>query len=87
MMKLRIHFCWSKSVLGSTNLATAAALGESCGVFLARAKLMSFMDSGVALLLYRIRAVLSVEPAAGSCGVMSACHLAMVALRRIWLGL
>ena len=38
----------------------AAALGESCGVFLARAKLMSIVDRGVAPLLYRIRAVLSV---------------------------
>ena len=86
-MKPRIHFCWSKSVLRLTNWATAAALGELCGVFLARAKLMSVVDSGVAPLLYRIRAVLSVDPAAGSCGVTSACYLAMVALRRIWLSL
>ena len=69
------------------NWATAAADGQSCGVFLAKAKLMSVVDSGVAPLLYRIRAVLSVEPAAGSCRVTSACHLAMVALRRIWLRL
>ena len=48
---------------------------------------MSVVDSGVAPLLYRIRAVLSVEPAAGFCGVTSACHLAMVALCRIWLHL
>ena len=41
----------------------------------------------MAPLLYRIRAVLSVDPAAGSCGVTSACHFAMVASRRIWLRL
>ena len=46
---------------------------------------MSVVDSGVAPLLYRIRAVFSVDPAAGLCGVTSACHFAMVALRRIWL--
>ena len=57
VIKPMIHFCWSKSVLGSTNWATAAALGESCGVFLARAKLMSVVDRGVVPLLYRIRAV------------------------------
>ena len=87
VMKPRIHFCWCKSVLGLTNWATAAALGELCRVFLARAKLMSVVDSGVAPLLYRIRAVLSVDPVAGSCSVTSACHFAMVALRRIWLRL
>ena len=48
---------------------------------------MSVVDSGVAPLLYRIRAVLSVEPEAGSCGVTSACHFAMVVLRRFWLRL
>ena len=46
---------------------------------------MFVVDSGVTPLLYRIRAVLSVDPAVGSCGVTSDCHFAMVALRRIWL--
>ena len=48
---------------------------------------MSVVDSGVVPLLYRIRAVLSVDTAAGSCGVTSACYFVMVALRRIWLRL
>ena len=71
--------------MGSANWEMATALGESCGVFLARAKLMSVMDRGVVPLLYRIRAVLSVDPGAGSCGVTSACHFAMVVLRMSWL--
>ena len=62
---------------GSKNWEIAAALGESCGVFLVRAKLMSVVDREVVPVLYRIRAVLSMDPGAGSCGVTSACHFAM----------
>ena len=43
---------------------------------------MSVVDSEVALLLYRIRAVLSIEPAAGSCSVLvGLCHFFSWGLR------
>ena len=61
--------------------------GASCEVFLARAKASLSEVVAVVPLLYKMRDVRSMEPAAGSSGKILAIHFWTRGWRKIWLRL